>query len=118
MRRSITPFSKDGPVYDVIFDTVGKSGYSRSLKALKRGGFYLQCAGPGNGFFSDLVFSNLGQLRAALTFAAKVVTGIVSPAGKLRTVTDRCYSLEEIAEAHRHAESGRKRGHVVVVMPG
>jgi NADPH:quinone reductase-like Zn-dependent oxidoreductase len=123
-------FSKDGPVYDIIFDTVGKSGYSRSLKALKRGGCYLQCAGPGRGFVSDLLSSNLGKLRAALTGAAKVVSGIVRPADgdqaflkeliearKLKTVIDRRYSLDEIAEAHRHAEAGHKKGHVVVVMP-
>ncbi len=37
-------------------------------------------------------------------------------AGKLRTVIDRRYSLEEIAEAHRHAEAGHKKGHVVVLL--
>ena len=123
-------FSKDGPVYDVIFDTVGKSGYSRSLSALRRGGYYLQCAGPGKGFFSDLLSSHLGKLRASLTGAAKVISGIVRPApgdqaflqelieaGELTTVIDKCYPLDQIAEAHRHAERGHKKGHVVVVMP-
>jgi len=37
-------------------------------------------------------------------------------AGKLRTVIDRRYPLAEIAEAHRLAEGGHKKGHVVVVM--
>lgn len=123
-------FSTDGPVYDVIFDAAGKSGYSRSLRALKGGGYYLQCAGPGKGFVSDLLSSQIGKLRASLTGAAKVVSGIVRPArgdqaflkelieaGKLRTVIDRRYSLKEIPEAHRHAEAAHKKGHVVVVMP-
>ena len=36
-------------------------------------------------------------------------------AGKLRTVIDRRYTLNEIAEAHRYAAAGHKKGHVVVV---
>ena len=35
-------FSRAGRVYDMVFDTVGKSGFSRSLKSLKRGGFYVR----------------------------------------------------------------------------
>jgi NADPH:quinone reductase-like Zn-dependent oxidoreductase len=37
-------------------------------------------------------------------------------AGKLRTVIDRCYSLDEIAEAHRYAEAGHKKGHVIILL--
>jgi len=36
--------------------------------------------------------------------------------GTLRTVIDRRYSLHEIAEAHRYAEAGHKKGHVVVLV--
>jgi NADPH:quinone reductase-like Zn-dependent oxidoreductase len=37
-------------------------------------------------------------------------------AGQLRTVIDRYYSLDEICDAHRHAEAGHKKGHVVIRM--
>ena len=40
-------FSTAGPVYDIVFDTVGKSGFARSLKSLKRGGFYVVIAPSG-----------------------------------------------------------------------
>ncbi len=40
-------FSTAGRVYDMVFDTVGKSGFSRSLKSLRRGGFYVRVGGSG-----------------------------------------------------------------------
>ena len=40
-------FSRAGRAYDMVFDTVGKSGFSRSLESLKRGGFYVRVGGSG-----------------------------------------------------------------------
>jgi NADPH:quinone reductase-like Zn-dependent oxidoreductase len=120
-------FSRAGRVYDVVFDTVGKSGFSRTLKALKRGGFYVRVGGSGRllAILGDLVRG----MWISVTGAAKVVVGAASgtagdlpllkeliEAGKLTTVIDRRYSLDEIAEAHRYAEAGHKKGHVVILL--
>ncbi len=120
-------FSAAGRVYDAIVDTVGKSGFSRSLKSLKRGCPYVKIA-PSGGTWS-MLGDTLRQRWISMTGAAKVVGGMVRPAegdlaflkalieaGQLRTVIDRCYPLDQIAEAHRHAETGHKRGHVVVAL--
>ncbi len=40
-------FSAAGPVYDVVVDTIGSSGFSRSLRSLKRGGVYVRIGGSG-----------------------------------------------------------------------
>jgi len=120
-------FSAPGRVYDLVFDAVGKAGLSRSLRALKRGGTYVGIA-PSGGALSMLTDTFKG-LWASATGAAKVVSPIplgfkmelpflkdLIEAGVLRTVIDRRYPLSEIVEAHRLAEGGHKKGHVVVVV--
>jgi NADPH:quinone reductase-like Zn-dependent oxidoreductase len=115
-------FSRAGRVYDMVFDTVGKSGFSRSMKSIKRGGVYVLVAGP-------LLASTLGWLWAAIAGSARIVGGVASLAdgdmaffkalierGQMRTVIDRRYPLEEIVEAHRYAEAGHKKGHVVILL--
>lgn len=120
-------FSTAGRVYDVVVDTVGKSGFSRSLKVLKRGGYFLRIGASGG--FASIVGGMLRSQWASLTGAAKVIGGMAGggaedqsflkgliEAGELRTVIDRRYPLDRIADAHRHAEGGHKKGHVVVVV--
>jgi len=120
-------FSKAGPVYDIVFDAVGYSGFSRSLKALKRGGFYVR-VGASGGMWSILRDMVRG-MWVSFTGGAKVIGGVAGgtreaqsllkkliEAGKLRTVIDRRYPLEQIADAHRYAEAGHKKGHVVIIL--
>src|SRR5206468_7620389 len=59
-------FSRAGRVYDVVVDTVGKSGFARSMKSLKRGGSYVLVAAP-----RSLVAAALGSMWASITGAAK-----------------------------------------------
>lgn len=120
-------FSQSGPVYDMLFDTVGKAELSRGLKALKRGHPYVSIALSG-GIWS-LPGDVLRQTWISITGAAKMVGGVTKPAsgdlaflkslieaGKLRTVIDRRYPLDQVAEAFRYAEGGHKKGHVVLVL--
>jgi NADPH:quinone reductase-like Zn-dependent oxidoreductase len=120
-------FSTAGRVYDVVLDTVGKSGWSRSLKALKRGGVYVRIGGSGR--LPSLLGDLLREKWVSLVGPAKVVGGVAGgtaeelsflksliEAGELRTVIERRYSLDEIADAHRHAEAGHKKGHVVILL--
>ena len=120
-------FSRDGRIYDMVVETVGKAGYSRCLRSLKRGGpLVLITISSGLGsILGDIV----RQQWISLTGAAKIVGGVTRPApgdlaflkdlieaGQLRTVIDKRYSLQEIPEAFRYAEAGHKKGHVVILL--
>jgi len=114
-------FTKSGQSYDVIFDVVGKSSFSGSIRSLKQEGFYL-IANPRPS-------KMIRGLWTSITSGKKVVTGAASfkkedleylkeliEAGKLKSTIDRCYPLEKISEAHSYVEQGHKKGNVAVTV--
>jgi NADPH:quinone reductase-like Zn-dependent oxidoreductase len=111
-------FTRRGQVYDVIFDVVGKSSFSRSLGSLKPNGRYL-LGNPGltqrlrarwtSTGDKRIIYGTGGQKAEDLLFLKELIE-----AGKIRPVIDRRYSLEQMAEAHRYVDSGQKKGNVVV----
>jgi NADPH:quinone reductase-like Zn-dependent oxidoreductase len=120
-------FTDAGPVYDVIVDVLGKAGFPRSVRALKPGGRYLLVGFPDGvaGIVRALITGGLIHLRGR----ARFVTGPAHPkqadlvflrelidAGRLRTVIGRRYTLDEIVEAHRYADSGHKIGNVAITL--
>lgn len=89
-------FTKSGNKYDLIFDAVSLSSKSECQNILAPGGRYIRTTGR-NPKLEDLLF----------------LKGVIE-AGKLMTVIDRRYSLDEIVEAHRYVEKGHKKGNVVI----
>lgn len=114
-------FTKSGETYDVIIDTVGTAPYARSAASLSSGGRL------------QLVYAPLADLLLApwqtMTSDKKVVAGPaeerteylhqlaeLAASGTFVPVIDRSYPLEQIVDAHRYVDLGRKKGSVVVTL--
>jgi NADPH:quinone reductase-like Zn-dependent oxidoreductase len=112
-------FTRAGRLYDVIFDAPGKSSFSRCRRALKPTGQYLT-ANPGTAQQLRMMWNVfLRPRRAAPEQSRRGRDDLVSlmkliEAGRIRSVIDRRYPLEQAAEAHRYVESGLKQGNVVI----
>ncbi|KAF5435019.1 NADPH:quinone reductase [Candidatus Methanophagaceae archaeon] len=119
-------FTKTGQTYDIIFDVVAKSSFSRCKGSLKQRGAYLSTFPTLAIILQMLWTSKIGSKKAMfaatglrpssektkdLIFIKKLIE-----AGKIKSVIDRRYPLEQIAEAHRYVEKGHKKGNVVITL--
>lgn len=114
-------FTQNGETYDVIVDTVGTDPFSRSKTSLKEGGRLLMVSAG----LSDM----LQAPWVSMTSSRKVIAGPVTArvedlhflaglaeSGKFKPVIDRRYPFEQIADAHRYVDTGRKKGNVVITL--
>lgn len=118
-----TDFVPGGPRFDLIADTVGTAGYARAKSALKPGGRFLIILGDMKALMGfgrpdkALDHKVIGGVAAETSALLAELTAIAE-AGHFTPAIDSTFRLEEIVEAHRRVETGRKRGNVVVTMPG
>ncbi|NWF68452.1 MAG: NAD(P)-dependent alcohol dehydrogenase [Chloroflexi bacterium] len=116
-------FRRSGAMYDVIFDVISEGGYARNTALLTSGGRYLLA----NPHTFDMLrerwlrlrhadkrlipwaIRSAGQYAEDFAFLKGLIAG-----GKIKTVIDRVYPLEEVAAAHRYVETGQKKGQVIL----
>jgi NADPH:quinone reductase-like Zn-dependent oxidoreductase len=91
--------TRNGVRYHFVFDAVGKLPASEGKSLLIEAGAYLSVRS-----------STREELENLMVLNALV------EAGRIKPVIDRCYPLEQTAEAHRYVESGRKKGNVVITV--
>ncbi len=119
-------FTQSGQRYDVIFDAVGKSSFSRCKGALTEHGRYLSTVLGLPILLQMLWTSKFGSRKAkfaasGLRPANEKIADLrflkpLMETGELKPVIDRCYPLEEVAEAHRYVDNGHKKGNVVILV--
>lgn len=112
-------FTRKGQTYDIIIDTAGTAPFSRSKHSLKEGGRLL------------LVLAGLPDMLpmpwVSMTSSKRIIAGPaaeraedlrllaeLAQAGDFRPTIDRRYPFEQIPEAHRYVETGRKKGNVII----
>ena len=119
-------FTRRAGTYDLILDIVSKGSFSGCMRALKAHGCYL-VANPGPAQIIMGRWNSLARKIPGFHSTKEVKFGKVSPrnedlealaklieAGELTPVIDRCYPLEQTAEAHRYVETDQKVGNVVI----
>jgi NADPH:quinone reductase-like Zn-dependent oxidoreductase len=114
-------FTKNGETYDLIFDILGKSSFAKCKNSLKQNGVHL---------FASFKMKQLFQmLWTSITPGKKVICALSSEnpkdlifikelveAGKIKSIIDRCYPLEQAAEAHCYVEKGYRTGSVIITI--
>jgi NADPH:quinone reductase-like Zn-dependent oxidoreductase len=117
-------FTERGETYNVIFDVVGKSSFyarARSVHSLKPYGYYL-LANPGLvQMMRALWTSRISNKNVIVGAASRTTKDLfclkeLIEAGKIQSVIDRTYPLEQIPTAHHYVETGHKIGHVVITI--
>lgn len=114
-------FAQNGERYDLIFDILGKSSFGHCKQSLRPNGVLL---------FASFKIKQLLQMAwTSLTSDKKVICALAPggakdliavkeliEAGKLKTIIDRSYPMEQAAQAHRYVEEGHKKGNVVITI--
>jgi NADPH:quinone reductase-like Zn-dependent oxidoreductase len=114
-------FTKNDETYDLIFDTVGKTSFSRCKGSLKQKGVFLTALMGLTEIIQIILTSMTGGKKIQGGVAAERVEDLeffkkLIEAGKLTSVIDRCYPLEQTAEAFLYVEKGHKKGNVVITL--
>jgi len=114
-------FTQNGETYDVIVDTVGTAPFSRSKNSLKAGGRLLMVLAGLPDMLKIpwvLMTSNKKVIAGPAAVRAEDLRFLAGLAqtGEFKPVIDRRYPFEQIAEAHRYVDTGRKKGNVVITL--
>jgi len=112
-------FTKTAEKYDIIFDTVGKSSFANCRNSLTSNGKYITTVMSLKPVFQSIL-TKFGKGKKVIfamsvnkTKALNFVRTLIEE-GKLKTIIDKQFSLEELPEAHAYVEEGHKKGNVVI----
>ena len=91
--------TENGQIYEVVFDAVGKLSSLQKQNLLKEDGAFLTVQST-----TSEEIENLVTLKK------------MAEAGKIKAVIDKRFPLNQIVEAHKYVETGRKKGNVVITV--
>ena len=113
-------FTKEDEKYDLVFDAVGKNSIDKCRNILAETGTYVTTRPSSKGILetvttlfakqkSEVIMFSFTQtdMNWMLKFAAE---------GRLKSVIQHTYKLDELAQAHAESETGHVQGKLVVVI--
>ena len=119
---TVEDFTQNGGTYDLIFDILGKISYARCKDSLNPNGILLYASFKMKQLVQMLWTSRSGSGKRVICAIApgsledlNSVKELVE-AGKIEAIIDRCYPMEQAAEAHRYVEQGHKKSNVVIIV--
>lgn len=114
-------FTRDKEEYDFVFDAVGKSSFGKCKSLLKSGGVYISSElGPfAENPFLAITTSVMGKKKVKFPVPVNIKNSLgyiqhMLQHGKFKPLTDKKYTINEIADAYKYVESGQKKGNVIV----
>jgi len=119
-------FTKNGKTYDIIFDTPGKSSFSRCRNSLTQTGKYLTTV-PWPGVLLQMLWTSFAGRKKAifrpmgLRSTRKKIQDLeflneLYESGKIKPVIDRVFTLEETADAYHYIAKGKKQGNIIIAV--
>lgn len=114
-------FTMNNQAYDIIYDAIGTLSYSQCKKVLGSTGVFMSpvlstsllwftVIKPKRAKFSATGMKKKEDLKKLL----KDIVALIKEE-KIKVVMDRTYALDELKEAHRYIETGRKKGNIAIV---
>lgn len=119
-----TDFTTLDEKYNIIFDTVGKLNFSNCKDSLLDGGKFLslilelrlfrqmfltKLTGTKKVIFAATGLRKKEEIEKDLHYIAKLLEE-----GKIKAIIDKSYSIDQIREAHKHVDTGHKKGNIVI----
>lgn len=114
-------FVQSGETYDVILDVLGRSSFSHCKGSLAPNGRYVLVSFKIKQLLQMLRTQVRGDKKVICALSPQSLEQLVAlreliEAGKIKSVIDKRFPLEQTAEAHRHVEEGHKTGHVIITV--
>ena len=112
-------YDKDGAIYDMVIDVVGRKGVARRLRLLKQDGVYFLAFAGLRHLFLSLWTSLTSRRKLKIQSSTQSKTDLVYLGellqnGIFKPVIDQRFPLEQVADAHRYVEAGHKKGNIVI----
>jgi NADPH:quinone reductase-like Zn-dependent oxidoreductase len=114
-------FTKSGETYNIILDILGKSSFSQCKGSLSPNGILLLASFKMKHLFQMLWTKIIGERKVICAIGGEGQQDLIAvkeliEAGKIKSIIDKSFPLEQAAEAHRYVEKGLHKGSVAITV--